>query len=699
MEDSALEDVTAANAALVRAQLSAVISMKNVNQAKAASQMELAGNSVVKKSSDGALTPPRGKRPFKISMDLPHDLKAVKTHVIDNKTIKNLMGKDSTVPSAKKRAHRKSQSSMDDVHLPSDFELEVQLWKSGNLNPKVTSHGLPATGRARFLSADAAPNSSNTHFANGANRPILDRPEITARCSSANASYFPSSQPSANDPGGSIVKKPEKTKNAFDPTLTTSLVNNASGVEPSEGGSFSELAIVHPLKRCMSEKSDPLGASSDEAHKLAAETTILDRSASEPAHATEKLPSTIPSRRDLLKREKSVYNPSDLWDLDIIGEETNEKVVSHGNWELSSFRDFLKMLWSGIVKLFGWATRQSKGAVELVASQGTYAVVTFTSRQAAVAARQVLADGRGSDRFNQFASLPIPPLADAAPGNLLDIRGCCRPVTMTINKTQKKWRFIVSIVTLAAIYFFYTIPLTAAASYANSENLTSLFPGLLDSETVTPDLLSSLFGALIWSLFFSACPIMLRTISNFGSNATSNVEAEFWATKAFWWFMLVSAFSGTSLQTLILQGFNEGIRIGNELESILRGIAAAIPSQISATWINWIIVKTAVTSPLMYLLQLNTYLLDWTGLKCCARAARGGGPGAPVPFRVYVDSGVVLLCVHALACASPLVAFFSFLYFLFWIPMLRRNVIFVYRPKFDGGGIRWPFLFDMVSLI
>ena len=146
---------------------------------------------------------------------------------------------------------------------------------------------------------------------------------------------------------------------------------------------------------------------------------------------------------------------------------------------------------------------------------------------------------------------------------------------------------------------------------------------------------------------------------------------------------------------MILNGFDDGIRIGSELQSILRSVAQTIPTQVSSTWINWIIVKTSITSPLMYLLQLNSFLFDWTGMKCCERAVRGGGPGGPLPFRIYVDSGVVLLCLHALAPAAPLVAPFAFLYFLFASPMLRRNVIFMYRPKFDAGGIRWPFLFDM----
>ena len=75
---------------------------------------------------------------------------------------------------------------------------------------------------------------------------------------------------------------------------------------------------------------------------------------------------------------------------------------------------------------------------------------------------------------------------------------------------------------------------------------------------------------------------------------------------------------------------------------------------------------------------------------------RGGGPGGPVPYRVFIDSGVVLLCVVALAPASPLLSPFALVHFLYSEPLLRRNIIFMYRPKFDGGGIRWPFLFEMV---
>ena len=54
------------------------------------------------------------------------------------------------------------------------------------------------------------------------------------------------------------------------------------------------------------------------------------------------------------------------------------------------------------------------------------------------------------------------------------------------------------------------------------------------------------------------------------------------------------------------------------------------------------------------------------------------------------------MCVVALAPQSPLVAPAALLYYLFCVPLWRRNCIFMYRPKFDSGGERWPFLSDVL---
>lgn len=37
----------------------------------------------------------------------------------------------------------------------------------------------------------------------------------------------------------------------------------------------------------------------------------------------------------------------------------------------------------------------------------------------------------------------------------------------------------------------------------------------------------------------------------------------------------------------------------------------------------------------------------------------GGGPGGPIPYRIYIDGGVVFVCVIALAPQSPLVGKYS----------------------------------------
>lgn len=55
-----------------------------------------------------------------------------------------------------------------------------------------------------------------------------------------------------------------------------------------------------------------------------------------------------------------------------------------------------------------------------------------------------------------------------------------------------------------------------------------------------------------------------------------------------------------------------------------------------------------------------------------------------------------MLCLFALAPASPLISFAAFFYFLVCVPILRWTTIFLYKPRFDIGGKRFPFCFDML---
>ncbi len=146
---------------------------------------------------------------------------------------------------------------------------------------------------------------------------------------------------------------------------------------------------------------------------------------------------------------------------------------------------------------------------------------------------------------------------------------------------------------------------------------------------------------------------------------------------------------------MALNFFNEKGYEEANVQSVLLSIAAALPTQVSATWLNWIIFRTFCTLPLMYMLNVHTFIFQMLGWKCCIRCVLGGGPGGPIPYRIYIDSGVVFMCIMCLAPIAPLLAPASLLYFLFCAPLWRRNCIYMYRPNFDTGGIRWPFLSDI----
>lgn len=77
-------------------------------------------------------------------------------------------------------------------------------------------------------------------------------------------------------------------------------------------------------------------------------------------------------------------------------------------------------------------------------------------------------------------------------------------------------------------------------------------------------------------------------------------------------------------------------------------------------------------------------------LRWINRLLKGGGPGIEVPYRIYIDGGFVFACMIAIAPLCPLVGLVGILYFAIVSPMLRWLMVFTYRPRWDGGGDKWP---------
>jgi hypothetical protein len=125
-------------------------------------------------------------------------------------------------------------------------------------------------------------------------------------------------------------------------------------------------------------------------------------------------------------------------------ENVKDRMIGSGGWKTPSFQDVFKAIHRRLFNCFYRVKFRLKPPEILddFARDSTYAVVTFTSRQAAVAARHCLADARGADRWVNLSDLPTPPLADA-PSCGTSCRGCVRPVTLSISDTQKKIRHFV----------------------------------------------------------------------------------------------------------------------------------------------------------------------------------------------------------------------------------------------------------------
>lgn len=78
-----------------------------------------------------------------------------------------------------------------------------------------------------------------------------------------------------------------------------------------------------------------------------------------------------------------------------------------------------------------------------------------------------------------------------------------------------------TVLTLAAIYIFYTIPLTFATGLVDPARWADIFGQEWNPSDFYTKYLSGILPALLWTGFFALCPLMFKSLANFGSNALS----------------------------------------------------------------------------------------------------------------------------------------------------------------------------------
>jgi len=107
--------------------------------------------------------------------------------------------------------------------------------------------------------------------------------------------------------------------------------------------------------------------------------------------------------------------------------------------------------------------------------------------------------------------------------------------------------------------FLFTVGLIFSSRYRFTSTLLTeteldqIFPNVNRLSSVT-----GILSGLLYTLFFSICPFIFKALANFGSGATSVRQAEFKAIRYYWLFILVTAFTGSSLATMVTQGLYSG---------------------------------------------------------------------------------------------------------------------------------------------
>ena len=247
----------------------------------------------------------------------------------------------------------------------------------------------------------------------------------------------------------------------------------------------------------------------------------------------------------------------------------------------------------------------------------TYAIVTFTSRQTAISARQCLSNGGATNTWKQIDDIPTHPLADAPPRNIFFFRGCCRPVTLTINYKEKRLRRCSLIIFLFFFCCLYTIPLAYATNIFN--------PDLYVHDPNNPfyRLIAGPLSGLIKTLFFCFLPQVFKALAFYDGSSSSLENGERTALLLFWYFMLVTAFTGNTLATTLLSWLRQERTTEESIRATLNGVASALTAT-SATWLNWIIMRYSFIWPGGYLFQMNTFLTKIFNLKWLNRVLRGG---------------------------------------------------------------------------
>ncbi|OQR90886.1 hypothetical protein THRCLA_09167, partial [Thraustotheca clavata] len=319
------------------------------------------------------------------------------------------------------------------------------------------------------------------------------------------------------------------------------------------------------------------------------------------------------------------------------------------------------------------------------------AFITFTTLQSTHIAQQLLQTGK-----------PTQMRIEAAPASK-DIVWENIGVSLKIRST---WQYVSLLIT-TAIVVFWTIPTAIVASFAKVDNLRQVWPSLDSSFDKYPWLLSVFkqLAPLGLVAMTAIAPLIFTLLSRReGHPSTSQVDASVFMKLGYFQFIqifFVSVFFG-SFFTII-----ENLRaIFDNPSSIINLLGKSIPAQASS-FMSFLIIKTGLSLPIE-LLRLSPYLLSrlylifapqltkrervsrWLGLRPLHE------PGELQYSNILPDYYQAVLLTLTFSPMSPLLSYFSALFFIISDLIYRRQLLFVYDPNVNTTGAYWPHLYNFL---
>jgi hypothetical protein len=130
-------------------------------------------------------------------------------------------------------------------------------------------------------------------------------------------------------------------------------------------------------------------------------------------------------------------------DVNVEGSNKKTHEIETGVWTVPSFRETASSMKKSFIehlKAIGRWTRlytRNNPLSQKIAKDSTYAVVTFSSRQAAVAARHCIADGRGVERWLSLETVPV---VSIMPNLLVTIKSLAHALIILCSPFSPLWQ-------------------------------------------------------------------------------------------------------------------------------------------------------------------------------------------------------------------------------------------------------------------